>query len=339
MDFVVFNKQIGIWNVRIWMPTTACLEKRPCILLHGFMQDADSWDNVAQSLVSDGRVVVVPNMMPVSKEHAALIDYARGVREIFLWLHMRMPELLRPHLVGYSMGGRIVLTLLDRLQRKQEKDMDATDVAPANTTAAAAADTANAASMNAAGVKSAPENSLISRYIATITFESAGLGPQNEADRSSYADRNRTFAARIANAETMSDVVDFWEALPIFQTQRALPQKMREEIHQARLSLAPYQQQLSWAVDSAGAQHMKTAAENRALLASVGVPVCYIAGKSDQKYMSVAQSIAETHAAKIRVSYIAGGHDVHLENPDDYVACLRTFLNAYDMPAEQEERE
>lgn len=311
-------RTIGNWNVHVFGASGADernARQLPVLLLHGFMQDATSWSVVAQALSSDGRMVVVPDMMPASEDESSLEDYALGVRDVIGWmLNVQGAWPHHVHIVAYSMGGRIAITLLGMMEG-QNRGCDRIQ-------------------SRGHGQNQGRARSRSWVDIASLVLESAGLGPETEADRANYVERNKRFADRILEAESMEDVVDFWESLTIFKTQQALPPRTRTAIRNARLSLAPFKQNLAWAVDHAGAQHMHLASENRDLLARSGIPIRYVAGKSDQKYMTVAQSLEKTHAENVRVSYLAGGHDVHLENPDDYIACVQAFIRAHDASAE-----
>lgn len=316
-------RTIGNWNVHVFGASDTGernFRHLPVLLLHGFMQDAASWRAVSRALSSDGRTVVVPDMMPVSEDASSLEDYAFGVRDVIDWMLDAQPSRSHHvHIIAYSMGGRIALTLLGMMhdgghgQDAHDKDIHGHDVHDKD--------------IHGHDVQSHD-------IIASLVLESAGLGPETESDRTRYAERNERFAKRILQADSIEDVVDFWESLPIFKTQQTLPVRTRTGIRNARLSLAPFKQNLAWAVDRAGAQHMSLASENRAILVRSGIPICYVAGKSDQKYMAVAQSLEKTHAENVRVSYLAGGHDVHLENPDDYIACVQAFIRAHDASAE-----
>lgn len=322
MGFTMFTKQIGAWNVNVYMPDAPDPRRRPVVLLHGFMQTADSWKTIAETLVQCGAAIVVPTMIPQSPDHATLGDYAMGVHDVLAWLRMQVFGVYRPHLVGYSMGGRIAVTLVGMLERKGVPALpmswsnDENRLTDTNGTVDAKCHT---------------DASRPSDIIASLTLESAGLGPKNRADRTAYATRNKAFAARIQDAETMEDVVDFWQSLPIFATQRHLSKNTQMAIRHARLSLAPYKANLAWAVDAAGAQHMNFQSKNEHILAQSGLPMCYIAGESDTKYQAVAKSIDKTCAPNIRVVHIAGGHDVHLENPHSYCAHLSAFLREHDV--------
>jgi 2-succinyl-6-hydroxy-2,4-cyclohexadiene-1-carboxylate synthase len=160
------------------------------------------------------------------------------------------------------------------------------------------------------------------RFIGAMVLESVGLGPETEEDRFSMAQRNQALARRIANASDMDDVVDYWQDLPLFASQKELPVPVQREVRRQRMACD--RDWLSRIVWEAGAQTMPLAVEARDLLRRAAVPVLYIAGRADSKYRSVAASLS---AVGVETALLTGGHDVHLEDSVEYTECIAAFFD------------
>lgn len=164
--------------------------------------------------------------------------------------------------------------------------------------------------------------------LSGLVLESASLGPRTESERASLKERNELWADQFEQAESMKEVVDIWEKVPLFATQRSLDEKVRESIRKVRLR--GDKEQLAWLLRSAGAHTMPLEDEACALLKELPVPVLYAAGSSDAKYSEVADRVEALGAAHIQVARFACGHNIHLESPVAYAERLRAFANSVE---------
>ena len=154
--------------------------------------------------------------------------------------------------------------------------------------------------------------------LAGLVLESAGLGPADEGARAALAERNAAWAARL-RAEGVATFMDWWEALPLFASQRVLPAEVRAELRAERE--AHDAEVLACAFEAWGAQRQVAEADNLAALARAqggGLPVRYIVGALDEKYVALAGRV---RAAGIPSAIVeAAGHNVHLERPEAFLA-------------------
>ena len=68
-------------------------------------------------------------------------------------------------------------------------------------------------------------------------------------------------------------------------------------------------------------------------LAGLRIPVLVLAGERDTKFSALGERLAATIGPSARFVAIAGaGHAVHMEQPDRFVAALRSWLAGAFMP-------
>lgn len=156
--------------------------------------------------------------------------------------------------------------------------------------------------------------------LAGVVLESAGLGPADEDTRATMAQRNEAWAARL-RAEGVESFMNWWETLPLFASQQALPASARAAVRAQRTSRSA--EALAYSFEAWGAQHQASEGETLAALRAVearGVPVRYLAGSLDAKYAAVAERV---RAAGLSAQVIPGaGHNIHLERPQEFLVAL-----------------
>ena len=345
------------------------------VLLHGFAQSARSWDCVASLLAERTGAAVHAYEFPGHgdrlqvNEESTLLEFPRHgmtalADDAFAYdMDAVCDGLLSylasfdepPVVVGYSMGGRIAMAALCRwLGRGCE-----TGTNPM----AAAGRMATAECVVAAERTAAAEGA--SLPMRALVLESAGLGLCDEAAREAAKRRNAEWAAML-RTEGVESFMDYWETLPLFASQKNLPEEARKRIREGRL--ANDAEALARTLEGSGAHRMPLRDEvDEALvhLVGEGVPLLCVAGGLDAKYATVAESVsalfaevgcvvrdrtgsdyangccAESSAAcaemrvaehrdrRVETVVIPGcGHNVHEENPAAYVEALASFLGA-----------
>lgn len=166
--------------------------------------------------------------------------------------------------------------------------------------------------------------------VDALVLESAGLGPASEEARATRAKKTAATVARLRE-QALPDFIDFWESLPLFESQRALPPEVRAQVRASRLANNP--EALALSSEYAGQDKMP---DVRPALAEGRVPILYLAGEMDAAYTEVAASLARAHAAAehsapcFEVEVVPGcGHNIHLENSAAFVQRVAPFLKAH----------
>lgn len=318
----------------------------PIVLVHGFAQQASTWDKVALSLSRAGVECFAFELAGHGKSAHPTVGDVPGRKAFDLVFQAR--ALLAfceavahvagrlPVLVGYSMGGRVALQaaclVADDLRDGGQIDRIALrssaafapcgrsgrlDVAGGGQRDTAATSADDAARMSAA----APFSALV--------LESAGLGPADAASRGALRERNFAWAARVRSEGVLS-FMSWWEALPLFESQRNLPVDQRERLRAGRL--ANDAESLALSFERAGAHVMSSQGESiRTLceLAAKGIPISYLAGELDAKYCKVASTLQAKSQGVISCRVApAAGHNIHLEQPEAFGAILKEVVES-----------
>lgn len=228
-----------------------------------------------------------------------------------------------PVLVGYSMGGRIALECLVRYgasarrfcdgvpegclagrgsssERESSGERDVSggrsvlDAWPRSDgqDALGDRDVPDVLSVSASWGASGGQDVSGSLLVSALVLESAGLGPADEAARLSLEKRNAAWARRLRE-EGVASFMDYWQDLPLFESQRALSPERRAAQRAARLANSA--EALACAFEGTGAHRQSAETVSLAALrdaTAAGLPVLYLAGSLDVKYRAVAQRIA-----------------------------------------------
>ena len=313
----------------------------PIVLVHGFAQQASTWDKVALSLSRAGVECFAFELAG----HGAGARSAGGdpaERSDFFDLRFQARALLAfcrivardagvaPVLVGYSMGGRVALqaACLAADDLRDGGDLDRT--ALRSSAAFAPCDRTDRLDVTGVGQRDTAATSAgdAVRMPAAVPFsalvlESAGLGPADDAAREALRERNFAWAARVRD-EGVSAFMDWWAGLPLFESQRNLDDDQRERLRAGRL--ANDAESLALSFERAGAHAMPSQGESiRALceLAAKGLPVSYLAGELDAKYCKVASTLQAEYQGAVSCRVVpAAGHNIHLEQSEAFNAIL-----------------
>jgi 2-succinyl-6-hydroxy-2,4-cyclohexadiene-1-carboxylate synthase len=248
------------------------------VALHGFTGSATTWHPLAQAIGNEYAVVAIDilghgaSAKPTEPSRYAMertIEDLLGVLDAL--------SITTAHWLGYSMGGRIALSL----------------------------------------ALAAPErcNSLV--------LESASPGIEDADERAKRIAGDETLAGMLER-DGIERFVDYWETLPLWASQGRLPEGARQTLRAQRLTNDPVGLAGSLRGIGSGTQPYVGDA-----LASLAMPVCFIAGEDDAKYAEVAQSMTVAIPEGRAVVTPNAGHAVHLEQPDIFHATVREFLNAY----------
>lgn len=319
----------------------------PIVLVHGFAQQASTWDKVALSLSRAGMECFAfelaghgksahPTVGDVPGREAFDLDFQAQALLAFCEAVTHVAGRL-PVLVGYSMGGRVALQaaclVADDLRDGGQIDRIALRSSAAfapcgrsgrlDVAGGGQRDTAATSADDAAQVPEA------CAPFAALVLESAGLGPADDTAREALRGRNFAWAARV-RGEGVSAFMSWWAGLPLFESQRNLPVDQRERLRAGRL--ANDTESLALSFERAGAHAMSSQGESIRMLcelAAKGIPVSYLAGELDAKYCKVLADLrADSHDAVSCQAVPCAGHNIHLERPEAFGAILEEVVES-----------
>lgn len=334
----------------------------PIVFLHGFAQSAGAWDAIARrvSLQSQEGAAQAGAVYALdfvghgqSDKSESVIPYSMGFTCNMLRAFLRFVQQENagraPVVVGYSMGGRIALAAichalgfmpLSGYASLGDSSLDAGCTSAAVSSAVSAEAPFSISDENLSGVLNfSPETPAGASGLlfepdlplSALVLESAGLGPASEEERVAAAQANAHRACALRD-EGIERFMDEWERLPLFATQRELPEEVRASLRAGRL--ANDAEALARTLEGTGAQHMPARPESLAALVALagrGVPVRYLVGQRDEKYRKLAECLRGFAGDSASIESLVvpdAGHNIHLENPEWFSRWLLSFARA-----------
>lgn len=158
-------------------------------------------------------------------------------------------------------------------------------------------------------------------HVQSLILESASPGLATLSERDARIRQDELLAARIER-EGIEAFVSFWESIPLFGSQQALPEEVRQRLRDQRLKNNAQGLANSLRGMGTGAQ---PALWDR--LAELKMPALLLAGALDTKFVHIAQQMhAQLPDARLAIIPDAG-HTLHLEAPDVFRAQVLGFLS------------
>ncbi|MDO8715777.1 MAG: 2-succinyl-6-hydroxy-2,4-cyclohexadiene-1-carboxylate synthase [Dehalococcoidales bacterium] len=164
----------------------------------------------------------------------------------------------------------------------------------------------------------------LSDRMLSLTVESGSAGIATDTERKARVRRDTALANTIER-NGMEAFVDYWESLPLWESQSRLPIVVQEKLRAERLANNPVGLANSLRGIGTGAQPYLL---DR--LAEITVPSLFIAGQDDTKFSATARRM---HAAApgSRLCIVPEiGHAVHLEQPDIFNRTVLDFIGTVD---------
>ncbi|MGM8365157.1 2-succinyl-6-hydroxy-2,4-cyclohexadiene-1-carboxylate synthase [Virgibacillus sp. W0181] len=158
--------------------------------------------------------------------------------------------------------------------------------------------------------------------VSTLILESASPGLENETDRTKRRLHDNQLAEKVIQ-NGLKWFVDYWESVPLFQTQKTLPHAIKRSIRQERLSHT--EKGLAQSL-----QYMGTGVQPSwwDTLSALHVPTLLITGSEDKKFietnLKMKQALPNAKYAEVEHS----GHAIHVEQPEIFGKLVVSFINA-----------
>ncbi|WP_139651593.1 2-succinyl-6-hydroxy-2,4-cyclohexadiene-1-carboxylate synthase [Raoultibacter phocaeensis] len=155
--------------------------------------------------------------------------------------------------------------------------------------------------------------------VSMLVLESAGLGPKTAQQHAAMQHRDAEMIERLLACDIAS-FMDWWEGFSLFESQKHLPETVRERVRAERV--ANDSKALALTVRGTGQHAMVDFSEK---IGRLPMPILYIAGILDRKYLKIAENLA--HGENVSCVLLNAGHNTHLEDPETFAAQVSMFLD------------
>ncbi len=162
-----------------------------------------------------------------------------------------------------------------------------------------------------------------STAVRSLLLESASPGLRTEAERTARRAKDNALAHRIER-DGIPAFVDFWESLPLWESQSQLPPAAQSQLRQQRLQNRP--QGLAHSLRGMGTGVQPALWER---LNTVQQPTLLITGQHDAKFITIADEMAAKIPQAQRVTIAGAGHTTHLEQPEAFQQAVVNFLERW----------
>ncbi|MFT9598923.1 2-succinyl-6-hydroxy-2,4-cyclohexadiene-1-carboxylate synthase [Mesobacillus sp.] len=163
--------------------------------------------------------------------------------------------------------------------------------------------------------------SMYPERIRKLVLESTTPGLENPADRQIRVEQDHKLAVKI-ETEGLERFIDFWESIPLFQSQLNLPKEIREQIRSQRLRNNPVGLANSLRGMGTGVQPPWWDK-----LANFEFETLLITGTLDVKFCKIAADMASKLPNATHLSIIDCGHAIHVEEREKFGTIVSEFLS------------
>lgn len=157
-------------------------------------------------------------------------------------------------------------------------------------------------------------------YLESLLLESASPGLKTEGEREQRREQDQQLADKIVT-EGIPAFVDMWENLPLFATQKGLPESMQQQVRDERMAQTE-------AGLTKSLQYMGTGMQPSwwDQLNSLRIPVYLIVGNLDEKFIEINKIMEKMMTQSELVVVHESGHTVHVEQAEKFATIVMEFL-------------
>lgn len=157
--------------------------------------------------------------------------------------------------------------------------------------------------------------------VRKLVLESTTPGLRTEEEREARQKQDENLASRIRN-EGVAAFVDYWERIPLFQSQMNLPHETRANLRRQRMQNNPIG--LSNSLIGMGTGSQPSWWDK---LADLPCETLILTGELDAKFCLIGQEMAERIPNAKHFCLEQAGHAIHVEQPEKFGTIVSRFLS------------
>ncbi len=158
------------------------------------------------------------------------------------------------------------------------------------------------------------------QFVEALVLESSSPGLKTEEERLKRRETDLALADRIMK-NGIESFVDYWEEIPLFSSQKKLPEPVQNEIRNQRLGQSPLGLANSLKGMGTGAQPSWWNKLN-----TLPFPVTLLVGGKDEKFIRIAKEMKETNPDFQIKTILDTGHAIHVEEPQKFGTIIEELL-------------
>lgn len=159
--------------------------------------------------------------------------------------------------------------------------------------------------------------------VSTLILESASPGLNTEKERMKRRKSDEQLAQMILN-NGIKPFIDYWENISLFDTQKKLPARIREDIRKERLSAT--KEGLSLSLRTLGTGNQPSWWEH---LHELKIPVYLLVGNLDEKFVKINREMKKS-LPNATLEIVRGvGHAIHVEDDEKFAKLVEGFIKNY----------
>lgn len=156
--------------------------------------------------------------------------------------------------------------------------------------------------------------------VLSLILESASPGLQSEQERAARRVSDEKLAQKIEK-DGIASFVDFWENIPMFDSQKALSVLIRETIRSERVNQSKEGLASSLRQMGTGSQPSYWKRISR-----LPMPVLLLTGTRDEKFTRIARLMSGLIPFCEWIEFEGAGHAIHVEQREKFGTIVKTFL-------------
>lgn len=160
--------------------------------------------------------------------------------------------------------------------------------------------------------------------VKSLILESASPGLESPIERNQRVAHDERLASRLEQ-EGLAAFVDFWENIPLFETQKKLPLQVRQAVRKERMSQSTEGLAQSLRYMGTGKQPSWW---NR--LDRFAKPVLLVCGAKDEKFVTINKRMQNLLQSAKLVICEHTGHAIHVEQPEFFGKIVSEFIDLID---------